>query len=103
MNSPGSRTLKDSAIENGVYWYWYLNFFNFVFKLFAPAFFQDTTLENGVYWYRHFNAFGFADTGEVWLNDCDVAYPKSAKRVSWFVDQNIGPTYTLNPSLNPKP
>ena len=58
-------------------------------------------MENGVYWYRHFNAFGFADTGEVWLNDCDVAYPKSAKRVSWFVDQNIGPTYTLNPSLNP--
>eukprot|EP00802_Teleaulax_amphioxeia_P014457 Tamp_14522.p4 GENE.Tamp_14522~~Tamp_14522.p4 ORF type:complete len:110 (+),score=13.10 Tamp_14522:908-1237(+) len=38
---------------------------------------RDTTLENGVYWYRYFNTFGFADTPEVWLNDCDVEAPQS--------------------------
>jgi hypothetical protein len=38
------------------------------------------------------NAGRMYKCGQVWLNDCDVAYPKSAKRVSWFVDQNIGPS-----------
>ena len=51
---------------------------------------HDTTLENGVFWYRYCNTFGFADSSNVWLNDCDVLEPHSGKRVSWFVDRGVG-------------
>ena len=62
---------------------------------------RDTTLENGVYWYRYWNTFGFADTDEVWLNDCDVVDREGGnKRVSWFVDQRIGSFRTTQPHLS---